>query len=89
MGNLKNLPNADMITIKVPPEDLRPMIVASEYGHPESMGAASSRHTPRAAQGREAEPAAKRRRGVAAADGAAAEGSLIVSRFIYASRVAS
>lgn len=31
VGNLKNIPFADMITIQVPPEDLRPMIQEAQY----------------------------------------------------------
>jgi len=31
VGNLKNMPYADMITIQVPPADLRPMVNATEY----------------------------------------------------------
>ena len=39
VGNLKNIPYADMITIRVPPQDLRPMLKVQRYtvaqlGHP-------------------------------------------------------
>lgn len=94
VGNLKNLPNADMITIKVPPEDLRPMIVAADYEHPESMGAASSRYTPKNGGESDArQPAAKRRKGAKGSSGGddsrTQSGSIIVARFIYASRMSS
>lgn len=43
-GNLKNMPFADMITIAIPPSDLRPMVEASSYNI-KPCGASSSTYT--------------------------------------------
>ena len=44
VGNLKNMPYADMITLKVPPEDLRPMVDSGDYVV-ESCSTSTSKYT--------------------------------------------
>lgn len=69
VGNLKNMPYADMITIQVPPADLRPMVDASEYST-QVHGTSATKYV------------AKRKRD----DTVEGDATMIVNRFIYASR---
>lgn len=112
VGNLKNMPYADMITLKVPPGDLRPMVNSKDYVV-EACGTSTSKYTLTRSVGQGKRKADrntripskrvgnrgsdKERSGKDSGDGNIEgddedeeedEGTIIISRFIYASRVA-
>lgn len=81
VGNLKNMSNADMITLQVPPEDLRPMIDPSFYesGGGGGGGAASNNLN---------RYKSKKRRNTASEtpEEEKNEDDIVISRFIYSHR---
>lgn len=95
VGNLKNMPNADMITLQVPPEDLRPMIDPAAYEDPRGCAGRASAHkytlkSRNAGQGgkkRKVENAADSDVGDEAAKPDEVADTLVISRFIFATRV--
>lgn len=73
VGNLKNMPNADMITMKVPPEDLMPMVDTSGYSM-ELNGVSSKKYS--------------RKRNSKRKNGGEDEvvDQIVINRFIFASK---
>ena len=80
VGNLKNMPNADMITLQVPPEDLRPMIDPSFYDTTTTGGGAASNNLNRYKS--------KKRKSTASAtpEEEKNQDDIVISQFIYSHR---
>ncbi len=72
VGNLKNIPNADMITMKVSPEDLMPMVDTSGYSM-ELNGVSSRKYSRKTS---------KKRKDVGDGD----FDQIVINRFIFASK---
>lgn len=82
VGNLKNRSKADLITIKVPPEDLKPMVDTSGFDVVENHGSSSKKFSIKKS---------KKRKGSAngGVEEDVIEHQITINRFIFASKTSN